>query len=80
MGIARRIAGTLALTGALLFSGPLAAAEEPLSSVDPVTDQAQVLSASEEEQLRTSLNRLQDETDYAVRFVFVNRFDGAGAD
>ena len=80
MGIARRIAGTLALAGALLLSGPLAAAEEPLSSVDPVTDQAQVLSASEEEQLRTSLNRLQDETDYAVRFVFVNRFDGAGAD
>ncbi|MGJ9630469.1 TPM domain-containing protein [Actinotignum sp. GS-2025b] len=80
MGIVRRIAGTLALAGALLLSGPLAAAEEPLSSVDPVTDQAQVLSASEEEQLRTSLNRLQDETDYAVRFVFVNRFDGAGAD
>ncbi|MDE1565512.1 TPM domain-containing protein [Actinotignum sanguinis] len=80
MGIARRIAGTLALAGALLLSGPLAAAEEPLSSVDPVTDHAQVLSTTEEEQLRTSLNRLQDETDYAVRFVFVDRFDGASAD
>lgn len=80
MGIARRLAGTLALASALLLSGPLAAAEEPLTSVDPVTDHAQVLSASEEEQLRTSLDRLQDETDYAVRFVFINRFDGASAD
>ena len=67
--------GTLSLGAVLLAAGP-ALASPPVSVTGQVTDQADVLSGSEESEVQSALDELQAEDGTQLYVVYVDSFDG----
>jgi hypothetical protein len=73
--LARLIAGSFVLLAPLGIAGT-AAASPPVSVTAQVTDQADVLSSTEESQVQSALDDLQAEDGTQLYVVYVDSFDG----
>ncbi|SDO85967.1 TLP18.3, Psb32 and MOLO-1 founding protein of phosphatase [Klenkia soli] len=81
MRLASRLLAGSALGLTLAFTGAgVASAEEPFAPTAQVTDNADVLSGSEESTVSDALDQLQDDDGTQLYVVFVDSFDGASAD
>ena len=71
-----RLAAVLAVLAAPVLVTGTAAASPPVSVTSQVTDEADVLSSSEEQQVQSALDDLQAEDGTQLYVVYVDSFDG----
>ncbi|MGY1746087.1 TPM domain-containing protein [Blastococcus sp. SYSU D00695] len=72
----RRFSAVLAVTGAVVLTGPAALAEPPVDVVGQVDDRAGVLSDSGEADVQEAVDRLETDEGVELRVVFVDTWDG----
>jgi uncharacterized membrane protein YgcG len=73
-----RLLVLFAVTVAALLGAPAALADPPFRVNDPVTDNANVLSGSQEREVRAAIDKLFEDRRIKLWVVYVESFDGQG--
>ncbi|WP_233498563.1 TPM domain-containing protein [Blastococcus sp. TF02A-26] len=74
----RRLSVVLAVTGAVVLTGPAALAEPPVDVVGQVDDRVDVLSDDEQSQVEDAVAQLETDEGIELLVVFVDSWDGLG--